>query len=341
MPTIKDVAREAGVSVATVSYVLNNKQDLVSEPTRRAVLEAIKRVGYTPSVVGRGLQANKSHLIGYAWHPITYGQVNPVLDQFTYFMAHAAEEAGYHLLTFTCPLDDPVPVYEDLITTRRVDAFVLSGTRQNDPRIAYLLERGFPFVSFGRSNPEWAFSYVDTDARTGVREAVSYLVALGHRRIAFVGWPEGSLSGDWRLQGYLDGMHAFALPVPPPYVQRGVQSNTTGRQALCHWWELPEAERPTAVIAVTDLIAVGVMLQAREFGLSLPADLSIIGFDNAPLVEYFTPALTTFEQRIPEIGHILVELVERMVRGDQPEHRQVLVPPRLIVRDSCAPPPAR
>ncbi len=341
MPTIKDVAREAGVSVATVSYVLNNKQDLVSEPTRRAVLEAIKRVGYTPSVVGRGLQANKSHLIGYAWHPITYGQVNPVLDQFTYFMAHAAEEAGYHLLTFTCPLDDPVPVYEDLITTRRVDAFVLSGTRQNDPRIAYLLERGFPFVSFGRSNPEWAFSYVDTDARAGVREVVAYLVELGHRRIAFVGWPEGSLSGDWRLQGYLDGMRELGLPVPPSYVQRGVQSDQTGRRALCRWWELPEDERPTAVIAVTDLIAVGVMLQAREFGLSLPADLSIVGFDNAPLVEYFTPALTTFEQRIPEIGHILVELVERMVRGDHPEHRQVLVPPRLIVRDSCAPPAAR
>ncbi|MFQ3647787.1 MAG: LacI family DNA-binding transcriptional regulator [Anaerolineae bacterium] len=338
MPTIKDVAREAGVSVATVSYVLNNKQDLVSEPTRRAVLEAIKRVGYTPSVVGRGLQANKSRLIGYAWHPITYGQVNPVLDQFTYFMAHAAEEAGYHLLTFTCPLDNPVPVYEDLITTRRVDAFVLSGTRQDDQRIAYLLEQNFPFVSFGRSNPEWAFSYVDTDARVGVREAVGHLVALGHRRIAFVGWPEGSLSGDWRLQGYLEGMREFALAVPPSYIQRGIQSDATGRHALCRWWELPEDERPTAVIAVTDLIAIGVMRQAREFGLTLPADLSVIGFDNAPLVEHFTPALTTLEQRIPEIGQILVELVERMVQGNHPEHMQVLVPPRLIVRDSCAAP---
>jgi DNA-binding LacI/PurR family transcriptional regulator len=338
MPTIKDVAREAGVSVATVSYVLNNKQALVSESTRQSVLEAIKRVGYVPSVVGRGLQANKSHLIGYAWHPITYGQVNPVLDQFTYFMAHAAEEAGYHLLTFTCPLDNPVPVYEDLITTRRVDAFVLSGTRQDDPRIAYLLERRFPFVSFGRSNPEWQFSYVDVDARAGVREAVKYLVDLGHRRIAFVGWPEGSLSGDWRLQGYLDGMREFDLPVPASYVQRGVQSDVTGRQALCRWWELPPEQRPTAVITVTDLIAIGVMKQAAAFGLVLPRDLSIIGFDNAPLVEHFTPALTTFEQPIPEIGHILVELVERMVRGDQPEHLQVLVKPRLLMRESCAPP---
>lgn len=338
MPTIKDVAREAGVSVATVSYVLNNRDTLVSQQTRQIVLETIQRVGYTPSVVGRGLQANKSRLIGYAWHAITYGQVNPVLDQFTYYMAHAAEEAGYHLMTFTCSQENPLPVYADLVAARRVDAFVLSGTRYDDPRIAYLLEKKFPFVSFGRSNPDWEFSYVDTDARAGVLEAMRYLIELGHRRIGFVGWPPGSLSGDWRKLGYLQGMAEAGLPVSEDYLRYGKQSEQTGRAALQHWLTLPLADQPTAVFAVTDLIAIGVMNQARDCGLTVGRDLSVIGFDNAPLVDHFTPSLTTLAQPLAEIGHILMQLMERMVNPPTPDLVQLLVPPRFIVRDSCAAP---
>ncbi len=338
MPTIKDVAKEAGVSVATVSYVLNNKTSLVSIETRHTVLAAIQRVGYTPSMVGRNLQSNKSKLIGYAWHPMIYGQVNPVLDQFTYFMAQAAEEAGYHILTFTCPEHNPIPTYAELIETRRVDAFVLSGTNMNDPRIPFLLDKGFPFVSFGRSNPEWQFSYVDTDARAGVHEAANYLIDLGHRRIAFVGWPQGSLTGDQRLQGYQDALREHGLPANPDFVIRGIQSELTGRNALREWLELPLEERPTAVMAVTDLVAVGVMNEAHERGLHIGRDLSIIGFDNAPLVEYLTPALTTLEQRIPEIGHILMDMVERMFNGVHDDLVQLLVTPRFIVRESCSAP---
>jgi DNA-binding LacI/PurR family transcriptional regulator len=339
MPTIKDVAREAGVSVATVSYVLNNKHQLVSAKTRRHVLEAIQRVGYTPSAMGRNFKANKSKLIGYAWHPITYGQVNTVLDQFTYFMAQAAEEAGYHILTFTCSKDDPVPVYAELIKSHRVDAFVLSGTNLNDERIAFLLEKGFPFVSFGRSNPEWQFSYVDTDAYAGTQEATQYLIQLGHRRIAFVGWPEGSLTGDFRIDGYRDAMTSAGLPVNPLWLSRGTQAAETGRVALARWLEMPPEQRPTAILCVTDLVAMGVMVEARERGLVVGRDLSVIGFDNAPLVEYFQPALTTLEQRIPEMGHILIDMIEGMVNEERTDLVQLLVKPRFIIRESCGAPP--
>src|SRR5215213_4303179 len=108
MPTIKDVAREAGVSIATVSYVLNNKADAVSEPTRKHVIEAADRIGYRPNVTARNLRSNQTRLIGYAWYDapsenVPAGRLNTVLDWFTFYLARAAEQSGYHLLTFTYP----------------------------------------------------------------------------------------------------------------------------------------------------------------------------------------------------------------------------------------------
>src|SRR4051812_1997192 len=111
MPTIKDVAREAGVSIATVSYVLNNKTEAISEDTRSRVWTAVRTIGYRPNVTARNLRSSRSHLIGYAWHVVHAEQVNTVLDRFTYSLAACAERAGYHMMTFTFPQDDPIPVY--------------------------------------------------------------------------------------------------------------------------------------------------------------------------------------------------------------------------------------
>lgn len=337
MPTIKDVAREAGVSIATVSYVLNNKPNSFSERTRQQVLEAIGRVGYTPNITARNLKASQTRLIGYAWHPDLGDQNNAVMDRFIYCLAHATELAGYHLLTFTHPNDAPALVYDDLIRAGRVDAFVLSGTAINDSRIAFLIESGFPFVSFGRSNPDWDFPWVDTDGQRGVEEAVEYLVGLGHRRIAIAAQPEDSLSGNYRLAGYIEAMQRLRLPIHPDYVQRGQHSEPAGRAMMSRWLHLPLDERPTAVIAVTDIIAIGVMNEAERHGLQIGRDLSVIGYDDTPLVQYLRPSLTTLHQPIEEIGQALIAMLERVLR-DEPNERHMLLPPRLIVRGSCAPP---
>lgn len=338
MPTIKDVAKEAGVSIATVSYVLNNKDAGITESTRRQVLEAVQRVGYTPNVTARNLKANRSRLIGYAWHEVPPGQVNSVLDQFAYSLAQAAEAAGYHMLTFTHPSGDAVKVYDDLIRTGRVDAFVLSDTNYNDPRIHFLIEQGFPFVSFGQANPEWDFYWVDTDGCTGVRQAVEYLIELGHRRIAMVAWPENSLVGENRLAGYRSALHYAGIPVNPAYLFRGEYSIETGQQAVINWMQLPPDERPTAVIAVTDLIAIGVMNEAQRQGLVIGNTLSVIGCDDVPLTQFLHPALTTIQQPIPEIGRKVIEMLESLLAGQPIEEQQVLFPPRLIIRDSAGPP---
>ncbi len=339
MPTIKDVAREAGVSIATVSYVLNNKRAFFSEETRQQVLEAVERIGYTPNVTARNLKSSQTRLIGYAWHEVPYGQVNSVLDYFTYSLAQSAEAAGYHVLTFTHPVHNPVPGYEELIKTQRVDGFVLAGTVADDQRIRFLLDAEFPFVSFGRSNAEWEFPWVDTDGQRGVYQAVNYLLELGHRRIAMAAWPEESISGGFRVAGYLEALHDAGLSVRADYILRGIQSEQFGREALAYWYRLPEAEQPTAVIAVSDLIAIGVMNEARRRGMVIGDTLSVIGFDDAPMSQYLTPALTTVRQPIAQIGQALVTMLETILGKRTLAQSEILKSPDLIVRESCGPAP--
>jgi len=174
MPTIKDVAKEASVSVATVSYVLNNSGS-VSDGTRQRVLRAVEKLGYRPSVLAKGLQANESRMIGYSWHPVLPNQFDPILDKFIKSVADAAGRHDYHVLTFPCPRPyNETSVYREMVERDRVDGFILSNTNLDDRRIRYLLDVGFPFVAFGRSSPEWDFHWVDVDGSNGVELAVAH-----------------------------------------------------------------------------------------------------------------------------------------------------------------------
>ncbi len=333
MPTIKDVAREAGVSIATVSYVLNDKTASVSEDTRRRVWSAVRKTGYRPNVTARNLRSSQSRLIGYAWHEVPHDIVNPVLEHFTFSLARAAEAAGYHILTFTYPIEDPIPVYDELIRTGRVDAFVIGSTTYEDTRVKFLKEQGFPFVSFGRSNNDWDFNWVDVDGQRGIAEGVAYLVGLGHRNIAAVVWEAGSLTGDYRYAGYLEGLQQAGIPFNPDYVVRGEHSDTTGCQAVDTLLSLPEP--PTAIVAISDLMAVGVINEAERRGITVGRDLSVIGFDDAPMTQYIRPALTTLQQPLSTIAQTLIAMLENTLKDVASYERHILLPPRLIVRESC------
>ncbi|MDX2162918.1 MAG: LacI family DNA-binding transcriptional regulator [bacterium] len=339
MPTIKDVAKEAGVSIATVSYVLNNKAAAVSEETRREVWRAVEKIGYMPNVTARNLRSSQSRLIGYAWHaPPPNGLLNDVLEHFTFFLAQAAEQAGYHLLTFTYPTDNPIRMYDELIRTGRVDGFILASTQEHDTRIRYLLDKRFPFIAFGRSNPDWDFSWVDTDGEAGVRAAVDLLIKRGHTRIAMIAWDEGSLTGRFRFQGYAAALRQAGLSLRPDYIFRGEHSDRTGRDALTYWWAMPPDERPTAIFAISDLIAVGVIHEAARCGIEIGRDLALIGHDNVPLSEFLSPPLATLEQPLDRIASALIEnLCDVLAKPNGGKHpvRQVLIPPRLLVRASA------
>ncbi len=337
MATIRDVAREAGVSIATVSYVLNNTKH-VSEETRRKVLEAARRLGYRPSNIARGLRARRSHTLGYSWHPMPGGQINVILDTFLESMAAAAARRDYHILAYpTSTLSDEVSFYQEVLEAERVDAFVLSNTNYDDPRIRFLMETGVPFVAFGRANPDWDFPWVDVDGAAGMRKAVAHLVALGHQRIAFIAWPEGSLSGEERLRGYREGMAAAGLSLRDEWIVRGEASHDVGYQAARELMALPPSLRPTAIIAVMDLMAVGAINALLDQGIRVGQDVAVVGFDDIPLARYLRPSLTTLCQPIAEIGERVIDMVLTLLEGEEPEARHVLLEPELVVRASTQP----
>lgn len=332
--TIREVARRAGVSIATVSYVLNESAP-ISEETRARVLAAADELGYRPSALARNLRARQSHTIGYSWHHVPRDHWHPILDPFLYSMAQAAEAEGYHILTFAQPTDgDPWRPYQELMLTGRVDGFILSETNRDDPRIRYLLDHDFPFVAFGRANEEWDFPYVDVDNAAGTRMAVEHLTGLGHRRIAVIAWPEDSLTGSYRLQGYLEGMEGAGLPVDPDWIIRTEHSEASGRRAMGALLALPPDRRPTAVVTMSDLMAIGAMNALYEAGLQPGRDVSVVGFDDVPMAQYLRPPLTTLRQPITEVGARVVEMLLRLIRGEPLPERRVLLPPRLIVRES-------
>jgi len=341
MPPLKDVAKEAGVSIATVSYVLNDKLDMVSEDTRRQVLSTAREMGYRPNVTARNLQANRTGLIGYAWHidPEEL-ESSPMMAQFMFHLAQAVEAAGYHMLTFTHPPDKPVDVYDDLIRSGRIDGFVLAETRQADPRVAFLLECDIPFVCFGRTGNEWQFPWVDTDGRAGMRQAVAYLAGLGHRRIAFLGWPPDSLSGNHRLRGYLDGMRSLDLPIEDAFLIRSDYPDGEIDRILQSWQAAPPEMRPTAVVVVADYIAIAVVRAAERHGFRIGETLSVVGFDGVPIGQIIRPALTTLRQPMQIISGALLDLFQDAVGGSVGDPIIRLIKPELVIRESSGPPQA-
>jgi DNA-binding LacI/PurR family transcriptional regulator len=138
--------------------------------------------------------------------------------------------------------------------------------------------------------------------------------------------------------GYLEGLNAAGIPINDAYVIRGEHSEQTGRQALEQWLTFPEHEQPTAIVTVSDLIAIGVMNAAEERGLTIGRDLSVIGFDDAPMSQYLRPALTTLQQPIPEIGQAIITMLEDVIAKTGPASAHQLLQPSLITRTSCAPP---
>ncbi len=333
--TLKEVAARAGVSYQTVSKVLNHKVD-VSKETESRILQAAEELGYRPNQIARNMRAQRSYMIGYSWEQTSNDQVNHILDKFLTSMVEDAQTAGYHVLPFPYRLGEAhVEDYRELIDTGRVDSFVLSSVNYNDPRMSFLMERQFPFVAFGRSNPELDFCYVDVDGADGIRQAVEYLVSCGHRRIAAIAWPEDSRVGNERMRGYHDAMAAAGLSIHPDWIQRGEGIYEFGREAANRLLVIAPADRPTAVIALNDTQAIGAMNAVQEHNLQVGKDIAIIGFDDAPMSQYLLPPLTTIRQPIRLAGRKCVEMLISLMDGIMPEKQHVLLEPKLILRASA------
>ena len=332
--TIKDVAAKAGVSYQTVSKVIN-RQAQVHPDTEARIWQVVEALGYTPHHNARNLRAQRSRMIGYSWSSGETEQPNHVLHMFLTSMVSEVELAGYHLLPFPYREgEDQVAGYRELIDTGRVDAFVITSINYDDPRASFLVERGFPFVAFGRSSTHDTFPYVDVDGAAGLRMATEHLISRGHRRIAVLAWPETSRTGNDRLSGYLEAMRSASLEVMPDLIAHGDWKFEFGYAATERWLAWSAEQRPTAIVAVSDIMAVGAMHAAQSRGLTIGRDLAVVGFDDVPMAEYIWPPLTSIRQPIREVGHECVEMLVALLEGRTPSEQHILLKPELIVRQS-------
>ena len=333
--TLKQVASRAGVSYQTVSKVINHQVHISTEVEKR-IWETVAEMGYTPSYTARSLRIQRSRTIGYTWEPSPADQANPILDQFLQSMFNTAEKRGYYLLCF--PYLEPgkqLDMYRHLIDTGRVDAFVVSSLNYTDPYVAFLCEREFPFVAFGRLDGSLIFPNIDVDGGLGIRMAVEHLLSLGHRKIATLAWPINSRVGDNRIEGYFSAMHAAGIEVRPEWVERGEGSYEVGLRATTTLLALPETTRPTAIVAMNDLMAIGAMAAIRNFGLFPGKDIAVTGFDDTPTARFLNPPLTSLRQPVWEIGqHLMERLITYLETGHYPDPFEELVAPELVVRTS-------
>src|SRR5262245_35326332 len=331
--TIKDVARRAAVSRQTVSNALN-APERVHPQTLARVQSAIEELGYRPNRVARSLRSRATRPIGYRIDPVPQDAVSHVLDRFLHALADASRERGYHLLLFTPEDDaDEMATYGEMIRSATVDGFVLSGTDHDDPRPRRLLDAGVPFVCFGRTDNDDGHSWVDVDGAAGTAAAVEHLVARGHRRIAFVGWPEGSGTGDARADGWRRALaeHGIAAGSDEAPIIRGLDGLEHGGAMAARLLDLDTP--PTALVCASDALAFGAMSAATAMGLAVGRDLAVVGFDDAPAAAVVSPGLTSLRQPLEEVGRGVAGLLVAQLEGWSGTSG-VLLAPTLVVRGS-------
>ncbi len=332
--TLKDVAKRAGVSYQTVSKVLRKQKHVTPEVYER-ISAAVEELGYRPNVTARNLRTQSSRLIGYSWEPWRHDFFNPVLEQFQQGIVEAAETRGYHILLFPQRRNgDILETYRDLVLSGRVDGFILSSLEYHDPRITVLQELHVPLVAFGQTESPQPFPYVDVDNAAGLYDAVMHLVEQGHRRVAALAWPEDSRVGEERLSGYLQAMKAAGLTVDLDWIQRGEGELEFGYEGAARLLDLPANKRPTAIVTMVDVMAIGAVQAVQARGLRVGQEVAVTGFDNMPVIQYFKPGLTTLRQPAWEVGQQVAEILVQLLEGQPVANLHRLLPPELIIRES-------
>ena len=325
--TIRDVASAAGVSVSTVSRVLNDRVDVAPE-TAAAVRRVIDELGYASSMAARSLRSRTTGVVGLIvpdlWHPFTslvIRGVNQVTAQ------------GYDLLAYASGRRNiqTMANWEQQLVAQ-LNGSVTDGIIVVTPN-AETYRTSFPVVAIDPHQANTDFPAVIATNHQGVLDAMAYLVALGHRRIGYIGGRANLQSAQRRLEGYCDGLAQAGIAFDPELVVTGDYTRTMGVACAERLLSLPE--RPTAIMAASDETAFGVYDVAAERGLCIPNDLSVVGFDNTTESTSMNPPLTTVDQSIEAMGALAVEIVLKLIQGQPLVGRLYKVPTRLVVRQSC------
>jgi LacI family transcriptional regulator len=329
MTTMRAVADLAGVSIATVSHVINDTRT-VSAPLTARVLDAMEQLDYHPDVVARSLRRRETLTIGLLLPTVEipfYGRVAESVEA-------AANEAGYSVILCNSgwSILREQQHLRNLIA-RRVDGLLCSSLAMTAEHLMPLLRRGTPIVVVERTMPGVELDAVEIDNFQGAYDAAAHLVALGHRRIGCItGLPDSDLNAA-RLRGYTQALEAVGLPVDPELIRSGDYDAGSGVRHASML--LAGANPPTAVFAFNDLMAMGVMQAAQARGLRIPDDLAVIGFDGLPLTAFTSPPLSTVEQPVAEMGAAAIAMLIERIRGHAVGAARVKIfPAKLVARAS-------
>lgn len=336
VPTIQDVAREAGVSPSTVSNVLNQRWRQTSKETRERILEVARRLNYQPNAMAAALRRRSTRTIGVIVTTI----LNPFYTAIVRGFQDAARQHGYSTILGNSD-DDPEQEREMLNTLRakQVDGIVIVTTGGCHDTIQHVRDLGVPIVMVDRGDPALNVDTVAVDNTKAAEEAVAYLVGLGHRRIAIVsGLTSGVPTRAHRLQGYLRGLEAAGLGALESFQQIMSTSIENGSLAAGRLLDLPD--RPTAIMATNNFLSIGVVQEILRRGLQMPRDVSFVMFDDPEWASLHSPGITTVAQPIQEIGARAFALLEGRIQKTRTGGAEdVIYPTTLLVRGSCGAPP--
>ncbi len=332
--TINEVAALAGVSTKTVSRVLNREPHVRPE-LRDRVMHAVRSLNYQPNMAARALAGSRAYLLGFCYDNPSPGYVSNLQVG----AIAACREAGYHLLVEQIDGNSQgaAAQIEALLTAVKMDGLILSPpVCDNGPLLSLLERRGTPFVRIAPAGQFNRGPYVSMDDRKAAYDMTRHLQALGHRRIAFVRGHADHSATPLRLEGFTDAMRDAGLTVSPDWMVSGAFSFRSGVGAAERLLNLPD--RPTAIFASNDDMALGVMAVASRMGLGLPEDLSVAGFDDSPIAQVVWPQLTTIRQPVEAMARAATTLlVEGLAKSGEP--RAQLLDFELVVRGSTGPAP--
>jgi DNA-binding LacI/PurR family transcriptional regulator len=343
IPTMRDIADAAGVSQSTVSRVLTGAPNAIpiNPATRDRIIEVARRMRYRPNPLARGLRGARTMLLGVIVREIT----DPFFAGAVDAISTEANRRGYNVvLVHAHGRTEEAIALRAVLETRHCDAILLLGDTSDQPRLLEeLRDSTFPVVGLWQGTAAMpGISIIAVDNRSGIDGLMDHLLGLGHRRIAFIGgaFVEGRLIGDMgeRRVAFLERAAAEGLDPPPGFIRDAQNTLAGGAGALEALMALPEP--PTAVVASTDVLAIGALHAACRLGLDVPGEVSIVGFDDLPMAEYTTPSLTTVCMPIAEMAAAGVKAAVEE-DGDRDAVTFPVLEPRVVIRDSSGPAPAR
>ncbi len=335
---LREVALQSGVSISTASRALAGST-LVSERTRQRVLEIAGRIGYRPNASARALRTGGSRLVGL----VITNLVNTSFRVIAEIVQQQLAEAG-HQLVLSITGGDPEQERAALHTLMELNASGVVAVGSDSKAFAEVRARGIPVVHLGRRPAKLVGDCVLGDERAGAESAVNLLLANGHRRIGVVCGPPSVTSGRERLDGYRRALLAARCTAPAELVVAGPFTAQTGRDAVDTLLALPRARRPTALLVANHESAYGLLPRLRELSVSIPSEVSVVCFEDAPIMRWWSPGITVVDNQPARMAELVADLLMKKIAGETISTSRPVVhriPTRLVDRESVAAVPTR